>query len=636
MFISNRRKLLETLGKCTAALGLGASLPGTGFSRSEAEAKTAASPVKQGARERGTDFSLAERSKSIAPPGSATKNIKADSMVALLNPRGNPPPITLVPMAPRIGNLDGKTIYIVDVNFPYTEPFYEETRKLLAERYPKTNWVLRKKSGTVFNSDPKLWAEIKEKGHGAIVGPGHMDTMGPAVIGWCLELEKLGVPAAPIIGATYPEIARKVAQDRGMPEMRITYIYHFVARLPGSAYRERMEGKDPLTGTPVLDEIAAALTKPPTAKEMATGTTTRPVSRVLEPDSEENHRRAFLEKGWTDGLPIVLPTEDKVSEMLKGTSHKPDEVVGQMRPSNPHEAWEYTVEKVAVNAVMAGAGPQHFPVILAVASTGITSLWSSVTSFARMIVVNGPIRHQIKMNCDLAALGPFNEANAVIGRSWTLISKNLGGGGGMPGVTYLGTLGNNLNYNNLCFGENEEALPQGWKPFHVQKGFRKEESVVALLSGWTLSVFGAIKPNPRHEIIQRQLTGFETSGPGAHFLPGVNVGGQATLLLSPLVAQELVNEGFDSKEKLSLWLKEHTFMTMWNYWIAYPDNLASAKLGIEPYASMMKLPPEANSPLPLIKSDLPVEIMVVGGETDQPWQAGDFSCMATVSVDKWR
>jgi len=108
------------------------------------------------------------------------------------------------------------------------------------------------------------------------------------------------------------------------------------------------------------------------------------------------------------------------------------------------------------------------------------------------------------------------------------------------------------------------------------------------------------------------------------------------LLLSPLVAQELVNEGFDSKEKLSLWLKEHTFMTMWNYWIAYPDNLASAKLGIEPYASMLKLPPEANSPLPLIKSDLPVEIMVVGGETDQPWQAGDFSCMATVSVDKWR
>jgi hypothetical protein len=558
-----------------------------------------------------------------------------EKSITVLNPRGTPPPITLVPMLPRLDTLEGKTIYIVDVNFPFTEPFYEAMQKLLAERYPKVNWVLKKKAGTTFDDDPKLWAEIKKKGDGAIVGPGHMDTLGPAVIGWCLTLEKLGVPTAPIIGAAFPEIVKKAAYEKGMPNMRITFIPHFVARISASVCRKYLEGNDPITGKPVLAEIVAALTKPPTDEERKTGTIKRSVPRLLEPDIPEKLRRLFLENGWTDSLPIVLPTEEKVAQMLKGTSHKPDEIVGRMRPSDPHEAWEYTVEQVAVNAVMDGARPEHFPVILAIASTGVTSLWSSLTSFARMVVVNGPIRKEIKMNSGIGALGPFNEANAVIGRAWTFISKNLGGAG-VPGVTYLGTIGNNFNYNNLCFAEKEEALPRGWKPLHVQKGYKPAESVVTLFSGWTLSVFCAIKPDPRHEIIRRQLSSFETSGAGAHFFPGVNIGGSATILLGPLVAKELVKEGFNTKEKLSQWLKENTFMTMWNYWIAQPDDLKAAKAGVEPFASRLKLPPEVKSPQPLIKSEVPVELIVVGGETDQAWQTGDFSCLATASVDEWR
>ena len=150
-----------------------------------------------------------------------------------------------------------------------------------------------------------------------------------------------------------------------------------------------------------------------------------------------------------------------------------------MQPSPPHEAWEYTVEHVAVNAVMAGARPEHLPVILAIASTGVTSLFSSATSMCRMVVANGPIRKEINMNSSLSALGPFNQANAVIGRAWTLISKNLGGA--RLGETYLGDIGNNTNYNNLCCAENEEVLPEGWNPLHVQKGFRADESAITIL-----------------------------------------------------------------------------------------------------------------------------------------------------------
>jgi hypothetical protein len=306
-----------------------------------------------------------------------------------------------------------------------------------------------------------------------------------------------------------------------------------------------------------------------------------------------------------------------------------------MAPAETYESWEYTVEQVAVNAVMAGAKPRHFPVILAIASTGVTSLWSSLTSHARMAIVNGPIRKEINMNWGIGALGPFNEANAVIGRAWTLMSKNLAGGG-IPEVNYLGTMGNNYNYTNLCCAENEEALPPGWKPLQVQNGYKPEESTIRLFRGWTMSSFCAIKPGPRHEILRRQFIIFETSGTGAHFFPGVKIGGEATVLISPVAAREFLKEGFNTKEKLSRWLKDNTFMTMWNYWIARPDALKNARAGIEPFASLLNLPLEAKSPEPLIRHEAPVEIAVVGGETDQVWQTGDFGCVAMASIDRWR
>ena len=93
--------------------------------------------------------------------------------ITVLNPIGQPPPIERVPMAARIDNLEGKTIYIVDVGFTDTHQLFTEMRKLLSERYPKTRWEVRVKAGTYFDDDPKLWEEIKENGHGMIMGVGH-------------------------------------------------------------------------------------------------------------------------------------------------------------------------------------------------------------------------------------------------------------------------------------------------------------------------------------------------------------------------------------------------------------------------------------------------------------------------------
>ncbi len=95
-----------------------------------------------------------------------------ESKITVVNPRGTPPPIRLVPMAPRLDTLDGKTIYVINIGFGDT--FLPEVQKVMAEKYPKTNWIFRRKAGRdYFDDDPKLWAEIKEKGHGMIMGVGH-------------------------------------------------------------------------------------------------------------------------------------------------------------------------------------------------------------------------------------------------------------------------------------------------------------------------------------------------------------------------------------------------------------------------------------------------------------------------------
>jgi len=426
----------------------------------------------------------------------------------------------------------------------------------------------------------------------------------------------------------FVDLVKTAAYKKGMPNQRFTFVPHPVWGKSASVHRQYIEGKDPISGKPVMQEVIDALMKPLTQEEKKTGFLERKEPRLVGPDTPENLHQLFLKNGWTDGLPIVLPTEKKVAEMLKGTSRRPDELVGKMRPSPPHEAWEYTVEKVAINAVMAGAKPEYLPVILAIASTGTTSLFSSTTSFARMVVVNGPIRDQIGMNSGMGAMGPFNHANSTIGRAWTLLSRNLSGGG-ILGETYLGSQGNNLSYNNVCLAENEMRNP--WKPFHVQKGFKPEQSVVSLFTGWgIIHSFGSAKKEFHH-----QMAGL--MGSFCPYSSGTSVSG-ALVLPDPLVAKDLKEaQGFDSKEKLSEWLYKNTLISVEDYWnsgLVGTFTRPQAQQGVEPFASWLKLPKDAL--IPRFLSPKEINIVVVGGETNAFWQAGDFRYIGSALVDAWK
>ncbi|MCA9506672.1 MAG: hypothetical protein KC616_26530, partial [Myxococcales bacterium] len=203
-----------------------------------------------------------------------------------------------------------------------------------------------------------------------------------------------------------------------------------------------------------MQGVIEGLTGPLDNEDLKDASFEREAPRFLEPDTEDNLHRLFLESRWTDGLPVVLPTEARVEAMLKGTSVAPDKLVGHMRPTAFREAWAFDVEKVAINAVMAGARPEYLPVILALTASGVSARSSSTTSWATISIVNGPIRKEIGMNDGIGALGPYSHANTTIGRAYCLTSQNVQGGS-VPGDTYMGSLGSNWNYT-ACFAEAEE------------------------------------------------------------------------------------------------------------------------------------------------------------------------------------
>ena len=410
--------------------------------------------------------------------------------------------------------------------------------------------------------------------------------------------------------------------NTGMPIRYVGVPFPFSGQ-PRSVLKGYIEGKDTVSGKPMMQAIVDGLTRPLSDEEKMSGIPPEaiPEPRLLPPDTEDNLQRLFKDKCWTDYNPVIIPTEERVAITLKGTSHKPDEVVksaagtfGTRRP--------FTVEKVAVLAVMAGAKPEYLPVILALAS--MVPYQDSTTSIAQMVVVNGPIRNEIGMNAGLGALGPDNEANSVIGRAMTLIHKVIQGYD--EGVTGFASLSNPLRYDNLCFAENEEALPEGWQPLHVQMGHKPADSVVTILTGWNfINSTGWVE---QHYAPQMLMRDYMSS------LSGMS----ATLLMDPSVAELLSGvQGFKTKAMLGDWLSQNVEKTAGSYW---GNSIVSSMLGplasqgLEPYASWKGLPADAK--IKPFSNPKGIHAVVVGGKTASVWFATDFAPEQGASIDAWR
>jgi hypothetical protein len=188
------------------------------------------------------------------------------------------------------------------------------------------------------------------------------------------------VTAVGVHADAFARLVDSVLRVNGVPKARRAYVPTPVLEKTPAELRAYVEGPDPVRGRPFMAEVLDALTRPLDEEDLRGVEFDRSSPRLLEPDSEENLHRRFREEGWTDFLPIVLPTEERVAAMLAGTSRGPDEIVGKLHPTKYRELWQVTVERVAVNAFMAGAQPSFFPVILALAATGVSARQSSTSS----------------------------------------------------------------------------------------------------------------------------------------------------------------------------------------------------------------------------------------------------------------
>ena len=245
--------------------------------------------------------------------------------------------------------------------------------------------------------------------------------------------------------------------------------------------------------------------------------------------------------GFSDGLPLVPPTPERVLRMLECTGRDAQEVVVVV-PPNMGEA---TVEKLAINAVLAGCRPEYLPVLIAALQAvctdefNIHGVMATTMGASPVLVVNGPVRHQLDMNMQLGALGQGNRANASIGRALRLAIRNLGGAA--PGGTERSTFGNPMKFT-MCFAEWEERNP--WPPLHVERGFALEDSVVTAF---------AMSSGPVLMVDQDARSGAHLAGSfglclGSALHPRAHFATEALVVVSPEHVDTFVRDGYGKAE----------------------------------------------------------------------------------------
>ncbi|MFN3974826.1 MAG: hypothetical protein ACK4K2_06095 [Dehalococcoidia bacterium] len=271
-------------------------------------------------------------------------------------------------------------------------------------------------------------------------------------------------------------------------------------------------------------------------------------TRQTLPDVWEEVNDFFYQKGMTDGLPIVPPTEERVWRMIDALGRAPQEVVAEVPPAMGRA----TIEKLAVNAVMAGCLPEYFPVLVAAVQAlcepkfNLTAIQATTNPVGPLLIINGPIRQRIGVNCGAGCMGPGWRANATIGRAVRLVLLNIGGGA--PGPVDKAVQGYPGKYT-FCFGENEEDSP--WPALHTERGFRQGDSTVTVVGAQGTS--NIIELSPRPEDLLHALTYGMVNVGVNNFLTGL---GEPLLVLNPLHARVLADAGW-TKDNLREYLFEY-------------------------------------------------------------------------------
>jgi hypothetical protein len=285
-----------------------------------------------------------------------------------------------------------------------------------------------------------------------------------------IYIEGKGKPVATYVFEHFYNDAMSAASSKGMPVVRV---------VPETIVSECTVVEDIEAAVKTaFNNVIAVLTKPLTDDEKAPKRhEPENPPRIVFKGSLAEVNQFFYQRGWTDGLPIIPPTEEAVAEMMTGTDFPADHLVEKLEP----RLGKATIEKIAINAVMAGCLPTYMPLLIAgvhalAANPACGMMAASTGSFSPFWLVNGPIAKDINVRSTYGATNPGDIANASFGRAMGLITKNIRGI--RKQIEDMGVLGNPGKYSWVA-AENEENSP--WEPLHVERGFKKEESALTLM-----------------------------------------------------------------------------------------------------------------------------------------------------------
>jgi hypothetical protein len=304
----------------------------------------------------------------------------------------------------------------------------------------------------------------------------------------------------------------------------------------------------------------------------------------------------FIERGWTDGLPVVVPTPDRVEAMLAGGGVEADEVLGTV----PAKRRTVTAGLSAVNAVMAGCKPDYFPIVLASLRGMLDPLWNangaltSTGGSAACIVVSGPMAREMGLNAKGNLFGPGYRANATIGRAVRLVAMNVIGA--RPGMQDESSMANPGKYS-LCFAEEDPAEP--WQPLRVQLGFDRQDTTVTIMATEAPRQIGS-HSNGDAETLLRTFVSIMKAP--ATFIVGK--GGQGIIVLGPEHQFVLRDCGW-TQDRVRAFLTEQTRVT--------PAELVSAGVPLEVEGNQHYLPPSPDGKYPTIMSEQDLLIVTAGG-----------------------
>jgi hypothetical protein len=398
------------------------------------------------------------------------------TQIRVLNPTGSSE-VAAIPNAPRLKDLNGKKIGILRNRVPVGQIFYPYLDKALRNRMPNAEFRTWEMS-VLASADARAanLREVAENSDAVIVAMGMSGGSTTRTAPDAIKIEKFGKPVAFIVTNCFKSNARFLARSEGLADLAIAPL--ILDYVPPAEEIESLG-----IAEKVADEVARALTSwsPQPPEIPAIKETSLPFSGKGMFMAQEEMERFFLNHGWSDGLPLVPPTEETVARMLEGASLPRDHVIARFPPSGVNA----TIEKIAVNAAMAGCLPQHMPVILAAVEAIIDPLFDLIgvqcTSgqVAPFFVVSGKkLIDQLNINDSFCAVGPGWKANATIGRALKLIMMNLGQT--WPGINDMKAFGSPFRYYSLI-GENEAAYSDAWEPLRVAEGFSADQSTISVM-----------------------------------------------------------------------------------------------------------------------------------------------------------